>query len=390
VTIQQEKTEQVKGILKELDIDVWLVFARESMVNPDPVLPLIMGTDIVWQSFFLYTSDGRAIALVGNFDQENLKRCGFFSKVETYTEDPQDLFLQMLKKTNPRKIAVNFSRNDPAADGLSHGMYLLLLDYLKATPYSKCLVSAEEIIQKLRGKKTESEIRCLSRVANATVDAWNAAVLKIITGMTEKEIGNLIDTEISSSGGTNSFPTIVNAGSKTSPGHSKPTDAKLEGGDLLHVDFGMKLDGYCSDLQRLIYFKKHGEDNPPIHLIKAFNTVRDIITASAENTVPGITGAEVDTRARQMLARKGYEEYRHALGHQLGRTAHDGGAIIGPHWHRYGNTPDIKLEAGNVFTLELEIMLPEIGCVGLEEDIVIVENGPARFLCNPQTELIVK
>ncbi|MDH4032775.1 MAG: aminopeptidase P family protein, partial [candidate division Zixibacteria bacterium] len=76
------------------------------------------------------------------------------------------------------------------------------------------------------------------------------------------------------------------------------------------------------------------------------------------------------------------------LGHQLGRAVHDGGAIIGPKWERYGKTAEMKLEAGNVFTLELEINLPGIGCVGLEEDVLIVDGG-ARFLCPRQLELIV-
>jgi Xaa-Pro aminopeptidase len=90
-----------------------------------------------------------------------------------------------------------------------------------------------------------------------------------------------------------------------------------------------------------------------------------------------------------MLREKGYPEFPHALGHQLGRSVHDGGALIGPRWERYGAVTSIPLEEGNVFTLELEIILPGIGCVGLEEDIVITAAG-GRFLGPRQQELIVK
>ncbi|KAA3631186.1 MAG: M24 family metallopeptidase [Calditrichaeota bacterium] len=89
-----------------------------------------------------------------------------------------------------------------------------------------------------------------------------------------------------------------------------------------------------------------------------------------------------------MLKENGFPEYEHALGHQLGRDVHDGGALIGPKWERYGNSPMIPLEENNAFTLELEIILPGIGCVGLEEDIVITKTG-GKFISPRQTELII-
>jgi Xaa-Pro aminopeptidase len=101
-----------------------------------------------------------------------------------------------------------------------------------------------------------------------------------------------------------------------------------------------------------------------------------------------VKGHEVDALARKMLRDSGYDDYQHALGHQLGCSVHDGGAILGPQWERYGNTPHIPLEEGNVLTLELEIMLPGIGCVGLEEDVVVTGDG-ARFLGPRQTELTI-
>ena len=121
----------------------------------------------------------------------------------------------------------------------------------------------------------------------------------------------------------------------------------------------------------------------------AFRIVRDIITQTGKECLPGKTGAEIDTVARKILKVRGYPEYEHALGHQLGRSVHDGGAILGPKWERYGTTPEMPLEKNNVFTLELEIILSGIGCVGLEEDMCITNEG-AQFLCNRQKELIVR
>jgi Xaa-Pro aminopeptidase len=101
-----------------------------------------------------------------------------------------------------------------------------------------------------------------------------------------------------------------------------------------------------------------------------------------------VRGHEIDSIARKILAGAGYEDYQHALGHQLGRAVHDGGALLGPKWERYGKAPTMTLELNNVFTLELEIMLPDVGCVGLEEDVCVTENG-ARFLCPRQLELVI-
>jgi Xaa-Pro aminopeptidase len=126
-----------------------------------------------------------------------------------------------------------------------------------------------------------------------------------------------------------------------------------------------------------------------VTLMDAFETVGSIITTTGAVARPGVRGFEIDGLAREMLKENGYEEYQHALGHQLGRAVHDGGACIGPQWECYGVTTSMPLERNNVFTLELEINLPGIGCVGLEEDVVIEETG-ARFISPRQRELIVK
>ncbi len=95
----------------------------------------------------------------------------------------------------------------------------------------------------------------MERAARLADEIWHRVAALAKVGMTEKDIGRLIDSEIAKEGYTNSFATIVNAGSKTPAGHAKPTDARLARGDLLHVDFGIRLDGFCSDIQRLLYLQ---------------------------------------------------------------------------------------------------------------------------------------
>lgn len=384
----KEKIEQAKGILKELDIDLWMIFCRETEIMADPSIDLVIGHSVVWQSAFFISKDGQTSALVGNFDLSDFEKSGRFDTVVPYVEDCSKEIRKTIEKYDPQKLALNFSKNDVAADGLPHGMYLLLLEYLKGTPYLDRLISSEDIISLLRGRKIPAEIELISTAAFMAADGWKKSLTEIKTGLTEIEIGEIIDNNIKKLGGINSFDTIVNAGAKTSPGHGHPTDAVLEPGDLLHVDFGAKVQGFCSDIQRLVYFKREGEQEAPEKLIGAFNMVKSVIDETSGLYKPGEKGCTIDAVARQLLKDNGFDVYQHALGHQIGRSVHDGSAIVGPKWKRYGNTPEIPLEEGNVFTVELGIGIDGVGYVGLEEDLVVTEKG-GEFLCPRQTELFV-
>ena len=82
-----------------------------------------------------------------------------------------------------------------------------------------------------------------------------------------------------------------------------------------------------------MFFFGNPEDIPE-QVQHAFETVRDAIQATADWIQPGAVGYEVDTIAREFIKDRGYEEYQHALGHQVGRQAHDGGTLLGPRWER--------------------------------------------------------
>jgi Xaa-Pro aminopeptidase len=114
--------------------------------------------------------------------------------------------------------------------------------------------------------------------------------------------------------------------------------------------------------------------------------VSGAIKAGEATLRPGVAGWQVDAAARQFVVDHGYPEYMHATGHLLGRTAHDGATILGPRWEKYAGICELPVEAGNVFTLELHVVIPGRGIMSLEED-VLVHADEVEYLSNPQTTL---
>ena len=386
-----EKTDQALAILKEKDIDLWLTFVTETSVMRDPVMDYIFGEGgLTWPSALIFTRGGERIAIVGRYETESVERGGLYPTVLGYDKSIRPLLASTLERIAPRSIAINTSRDSVHADGLTHGGYLNLLDLLKDTPYVDKLVSAEGIISALRGRKTSEEQARIRRAVEITDEIFEETFRFIRPGMTEIEVAAFMQECVKSRGLELAWPAeacpAVNFGPESPVGHSGPTGIKLEGGHSLHFDFGVKYEGYCSDIQRMAYLLREGETSAPPEIQKGFDTIYAANELCRKAMKPGVSGNSIDNIARKTLAEAGYPEYLHALGHQLGRIAHDGGALLGPLWEKYGNLPNLPLEAGQVFTLEPGLDVPGYGHVSLEEDVVVTENG-TEYLAPPQTKL---
>jgi Xaa-Pro aminopeptidase len=389
-----EKTQQAIDLLKEKNIDLWLTFVRETSAGGDPILPLIYGdSDLTWQSALIFTQTSESIAIVGRFELETALNVGAYDKVLPYDESIRPVLLAELERLAPKQIAINYSESDVLADGLSHGMYLNLLALLEGIPFSDRLISAEHLVSSLRGRKSALEIQRIRKAIASTEEIYAKAIENIELGMTEIEVAEMMQAEVVQRGLGFAWPRsnnpAVNSGPDSPVGHNAPTEIQIERGHLLHFDFGVREDAYCSDIQRMVYFLKPGESQAPEVVQKAFDTEVRAIQAAFDAIRPGVQGVEIDTIARQVLTDAGYPEFMHATGHQVGRLAHDGGAILGPAWDRYGETPFFPLEIGQVYTIEPSLMVPGYGIIGLEEDIVVTAEG-AEWLATPQTELILK
>lgn len=125
-TLIAEKLSQVGGILDELQIDAWLTFVRESSTGGDPVLPLILGQSLTWQSALLVGRRGERDAIVGRYDDQAVRSVGAWTDVRSYVQSIREPPVARLEQLDPQSIAVNYSTDDVMSDGLSHGMFLIL------------------------------------------------------------------------------------------------------------------------------------------------------------------------------------------------------------------------------------------------------------------------
>lgn len=383
--LRREKLEQAAALVAAAGVDVWMVFDRETAEGGDPVLPLILGGGLTWQSALLICGDGRRVAIVGNYDAPPLESSGDWDEVIPYVQGIREALVKTLERLVPDgpvppKIAVDFSPNDDKADGLSHGMFLLLEEYLRGTRLEGCLVTAEPVVLPLRSRKTPLEISRIRSAIAATEEIFAEVPEFVQAGRSEREIYEAIQARIRGRGlGFSWDPAgdpIVNTGPDSMIGHGIPSsDIRVAPGHVFHLDLGILKDEYASDIQRCWYVTASADEPVPEDVRRAFRAVSGAILAGAAVLRPGVEGWMVDAAARESIQAAGYPEYMHAVGHQVGRMAHDGGATLAPRWERYGRVPYLPVEIDQVYTLELGVMIEGRGYFGLEEMVQVTATG---------------
>lgn len=386
------KIEQAIGILDELGVDAWMIFTRESAEVHDPCIDLVVGGNVTWASAFILTRKGERIAVLGSLDKAAHEMLGHYTEIVPYVQGVTEPLVGVLNRIDPKKIAINYSLDDEMSDGLTHGQFLLLQKVLDGTPYASRFVSAEGIVSRLRSRKTGPELARIERACAETVDLFAELNTRLRIGMTETQIAAIMVDIMTAKGLSRAWDAdhcpAVFTGPESAGAHAGPTDRVMEPGHLMNVDFGMRYEGYCSDLQRTWYCLKPGETVPPPIVMKAFDAVRAAIHKAGSFMKPGVKGVEVDAVARGHITALGFDEYPHALGHQIGRAAHDGAGLLCPRWERYGTKPDSIVEAGQCYTLEPRINVKGYGVATIEEIVVVTEDG-VRYLSQPQTEIML-
>jgi len=388
----KEKIDQAVIILNEIDIDCWITFVRESSIVHDPMLDFLIESDVTWHSAFIVTRKGDTYAIVGQMEKPTIEDLGVYTHVFGYVEGVKTILLETLQKIDPFSIALNYSTDSEICDGLTHGLYLTIYEYLSTIGFEDRIISSEKITSSLKARKTAFEVERIKTAIGHTLDIISLATSFIRPGKSEREIADFMLREVEKRtlgpAWDKSHCPAVFTGPDTADAHYKPTDRKVERGHVLNMDFGVKFENYCSDMQRTFYILEEGEKEAPPEVRRGFETIVEAIALAAEAIRPGVQGVDIDKIAREYILSRGYEEFPHGLGHQVGRFAHDGTALLGPAWEKYAQKPFIPLEEGMIFTIEPRLKVPGRGTVTIEE-MIVIRKDRSEFLARPQKELFL-
>lgn len=386
----KEKLKTVFEALNENDFDMWIVCGQESATASEPALSILADSEFIGKTALVFLKSGKSYVVCTPIDANGYVIANAFDEVIPFPVSFVDSLGELIKKVNPKNIALDYSKNNPSADGLSVGFYGLIKEAMELAGSKAEIVSAEPVIIKVRSLKTADEIAKITKACEETEVIFNDAKKVIKAGMNCQDVYAFFQGEVERKGFGYSWPKSANpgvvAGSDCPQGHVGAPDQIIKKGHVVNVDFGITIDGYSSDIQRMYYILKDDEDDAPEEVKRAFYAVRDGIQLSAKALKPGVTGNYVDSVARDYIVGLGYESWNAALGHQLGKVAHDGGPLLAPRFPRYKpELIDAPLSANMVFTLEPGVST-SAGRIGIEEDVVVTEDG-ARFLVPPQMEL---
>lgn len=239
------------------------------------------------------------------------------------------------------------------------------------------LVPASEMLYKIRSSKDEWEVEQIQKAQEIAESALNEVLNDIRPGVTEKEIAARLMYHMLSKGAEDkSFDPIVVSGKKSSMPHGVPDNKIIEHGDFVTLDFGCKYNGYCSDMTRTVAVGEASEE-----MRKVYNIVLEAQLEGIRIARAGLTGAQIDKAARDIISQKGYGNcFGHSFGHGIGVEIHESPNLS------YMN--QLPLPVNAVVSAEPGIYIAGKFGVRIEDMLVLKENGSLN-LTKSDKELII-
>jgi len=254
------------------------------------------------------------------------------------------------------------------------------LDWMRLTP-DRSWRPTFGLVERLRLIKDAGELAIMRRGCRRLSDVARHARDWLREGRTEREIAADIQSALGNAGFSRvAFPPIVASGPNSALPHARPTDRELRQGDLVVLDFGGVLDGYCGDLTRMAAIGQVQADAQGL-----VNAVRAAQDAALAIVRAGVLTSDVDRAAREVLTQHGLgEAFLHATGHGLGLDLHES--------PRIARVEDpgraVRLEDGMVFTVEPGAYVAGLGGARLEDDVVVT-SGQGEVLTDAPRDLLV-
>jgi Xaa-Pro dipeptidase len=224
--------------------------------------------------------------------------------------------------------------------------------------------NVEERLTVMRLQKDPQEVEIMRRAAKLADEIVAFGVEQLAVGKQEFEIVQALEGFAKRQGAERmSFDTMVLAGEKSALPHGVPGTREIQQGDFVLFDLGVVVDGYCSDITRTFVM---GEASPEQQAI--YQAVLDANLSAIKAVKPGITAADVDKAARDVIEQANYGQFfTHRVGHGLGIDIHESPSMHGKNGQ--------QLVSGMTFTIEPGVYVPEIGGVRIEDDVLVTDDG---------------
>jgi Xaa-Pro aminopeptidase len=228
----------------------------------------------------------------------------------------------------------------------------------------------------MQGVKTQHEIGLIIKAQAITDEVFGLILPFFKAGVSERYVFNVINNLIKERGAEPAFETIVAFGKGSAEPHHVPTDEVLQKNDVIKLDFGAKLNGYCSDMTRMLAI-----GNPPEKFFKTYDAVLGAQENALKHLKAGITGKEGDSLARDYLKQRGLDQFfTHTLGHSIGKDVHE--------LPRLSQKDDSVIQKNTVMSVEPGVYFD--GEFGVRiEDLVVFKNTHVENLTKTSKKLII-
>jgi Xaa-Pro aminopeptidase len=236
---------------------------------------------------------------------------------------------------------------------------------LRAVCGAKCrLVETSGVVEGLRMTKNAQELSVMRLAAILAGEVLEGALKLLQPGVRESEISAEIEYQMKKRGASSpSFETIVAFGKRAALPHARPTAKRLGKNELVVLDLGVILGRYCSDITRTVHVGRASERTR-----SWYRAVLEANQAATAAVREGVACGEVDAAAREVLKKSGLEKYFvHSTGHGLGLEVHEA--------PRVARGQSIRLQAGNVITIEPGVYIEGVGGIRIEDDVVVGVRG---------------
>lgn len=396
---KQRINKLLPNALKAAKVDAWLIVCREN--NNDPLAEHI-GCENAGSpaAYLFYFNKGafHSVAYSPSSEAKALDELNIHEKVISVPRSVSALkyAAEFIKKQPFERVAINVSDFNAQADGLSHSQYKQLANLLGAKQTAK-LVSSEEVVYQWLSIKLPAEVEIMKEAAMLSATWQIEAYKTIIPGKTtDADVAKFLKAKMKARGVTDAWAADQNPNVNSGPdrGHSHSTNKVIMPGDVIQIDFGVKLyNRWVSDIQRFAYVLKEGETSAPANIQQYWINARDSGFAAFNAMKPGVKGIDVDQAQTVLMNKYNSEPVPWSTGHPVGYVAHDTGPNLGgsrsaqvrPAAHR-------KLKEGMVFAFDGFFSWPlnntEFKTISVEEMAVITKNG-AEYLIPPQQNLIL-